>query len=648
MVLQLLQKKIVTGSYTKVKGHLLKLPNHNVEKCLAISNEVLTELLQEHNLAESRKNRENEEAKKRQAYVTLPSGSDLVQPKKRKGTVTECFNMAERDDADKECARMIYACSLPFSLVVNPHFKRFVSKLGGYKLSGYVPPSYNRLRTTLLAQEKAHIDGLLQPFRDSWKKKGLSLCSDGWTDRQRHPLINMMATSGGGDMFLKAYDTSGKTKGADYVSSLFLETIEKVGANNVVQIITDNAANFKAAATLIEVKYPHIFWTPCVVHSLNLALRSICDPTENSNHYDQCKWISTMTEACQSIRQFVLQHTKALNIFNKYSKLTLLTIAETRFASHIIMYERLLEVKDAVVRMILDDEWKMFRKTIYEKKADFVKECVLFDTWWDKVEYFLEFTTPLNKFLRFTDTDTPCLHMVYDMWDSMIEDVRSIILKHEEKDLISEKSAFFYAIQIVFETRWNKSNTPLHCLAHSLVSKYYCQNWLDEGNSLTPRVAPNEDQEVSQNRNLCFKRLFPNPDDLKNVYAEYGRFAMGLEYFSENYIVDARSTEEPLTWWANYGASTPMLQSLAFKLLSQPASSSCCERNWSIFSLVQRIKRSRLSPQMLDYLVFVHCNMRILDRKREEVPSLPTVTNNTGEDEGSSEVNADDFVDLDV
>ncbi|XP_074287726.1 uncharacterized protein LOC141612878 [Silene latifolia] len=467
-------KKIVTGSYTKVKGHLLKLPNHNVEKCLAISNEVLTELLQEHNLAESRKNRENEEAKKRQAYVTLPSGSDLVQPKKRKGTVTECFNMAERDDADKECARMIYACSLPFSLVVNPHFKR--------------------LRTTLLAQEKAHIDGLLQPFRDSWKKKGLSLCSDGWTDRQHHPLINMMAASGGGAMFLKAYDTSGKTKGADYVSSLFLETIEKVGANNVVQIITDNAANFKAAAMLIEGKYPHIFWTPCVVHSLNLALRSICDPTENSSNYDQCKWIPTMTAACQSIRQFVMQHSKALNIFNKYSKLTLLTIAETRFASHIIMCERLLEVKDALVRMILDDEWKMFRKTIYEKKADFVKECVLFDTWWDKVEYFLEFD-PSNKFLRFTDTDTPCLHMVYDMWDSMIEDVRSIILKHEEKDLISGKSAFFDAIQIVFETRWNKSNTPLLCLAHSLVPKYYCQNWLDGGNSLTPRVAPNEDQE---------------------------------------------------------------------------------------------------------------------------------------------------------
>ncbi|XP_074306053.1 uncharacterized protein LOC141641282 [Silene latifolia] len=241
------------------------------------------------------------------------------------------------------------------------------------------------------------------------------------------------------------------------------------------------------------------------------------------------------------------------------------------------MCQRLLEVKDALVRMILDDEWKSFRKTSYEKKADFVKEFVLFDTWWDKVEYFLKFTAPLNEFLRFTDTDTPCLHMVYDMWDSMIEDVRSIILKHEEKDLISRKS-------------------------------------------LTPRVAPNEDQEVSQNRNLCFKSLFPNPDDLKNVYTEYGHFAMGLENFSENYILDARSTEEPLSWWANYGASTPMLQSLAFKLLSQPASSSCCERNWSIFSLVQRIKRSRLSPQMMYDLMFVHRNLCILERKREEVP----------------------------
>ena len=54
------------------------------------------------------------------------------------------------------------------------------------------------------------------------------------------------------------------------------EVINEVGHQNVVQIITDNAANCKAAGEIIESTFPHIYWTPCVVHTLNLALKNIC------------------------------------------------------------------------------------------------------------------------------------------------------------------------------------------------------------------------------------------------------------------------------------------------------------------------------------------------------------------------------------
>ena len=32
----------------------------------------------------------------------------------------------------------------------------------------------------------------------------------------------------------------------------------------------------KSAGALIEGEYLKIFWTPCVVHTLNLALKNIC------------------------------------------------------------------------------------------------------------------------------------------------------------------------------------------------------------------------------------------------------------------------------------------------------------------------------------------------------------------------------------
>ena len=59
--------------------------------------------------------------------------------------------------------------------------------------------------------------------------------------------------------------------------------IEEVGRHNVVQIITDNAANCKGAGLIIESEYDNIFWTPCVVHTLNLALKSICEPKIGNN-----------------------------------------------------------------------------------------------------------------------------------------------------------------------------------------------------------------------------------------------------------------------------------------------------------------------------------------------------------------------------
>lgn len=499
--------------------------------------------------------------------------------------------------------------------------------LENYRLAGYVPPSFNRLRTTLLAQEKEHINRLLQPIKDTWKKKGVSVVSDGWSDRQRRPLINVMAASSGGAMFLKAIDASGNIKDAEYVANLFIQVIKDLGEANVVQIVTDNASNYKAAGLSIEGKYPHIFWTPCVVHSLNLALKSICEPGEKSLQYTQCKWVSDLVKQVIDIRNFILNHGMANHIFNRYSSLKLLSVAETRFASSFIMAKRLREVKSSLEKMVMDSNWKTYREdgnTIAETKAREVKKCIVDDTFWDQLDYLLSFTEPIIDMLRVADTDAPVLHLVYDMWDSMIENVKKRIFEHEGEDMDIGRSSFFDAIHQILESRWNKSNTPLHCMAHSLVPKYYCDAWLNGGGNGVTRVAPHEDHEVSINRSKCFKRLFPNQTDLRKVYTEYGAFSTSSEYFGQPHVIDARMFEEPISWWANHGASTPLLQALAFKLLSQPASSSCAERNWSTYSVIQSIKRNRLTTSRSEDLVFVHCNLRLLSRKSKEYTDGPT------------------------
>ena len=84
--------------------------------------------------------------------------------------------------------------------------------------------------------------------------------------------------------------------------------------------------------------------------------------------------------------------------------------------------------------------------------------------------------------------------------------------------------------------------------------------------------------------------------------------------------------------WINHGQSVPLLQKIALKLLNQPASSSCCERNWSTYSFMHSMKRNKLTPERAEDLVFVHSNLRLLSRKVEDYKTGPSAMWDVGGD----------------
>jgi hypothetical protein len=60
-----------------------------------------------------------------------------------------------------------------------------------------------------------------------------------------------------------------------------------------------------------------------------------------------------------------------------------------------------------------------------------------------------------------------------------------------------------------------------------------------------------------------------------------------------------------------FGSTTPALQKLAVRLVSQCVSSSGCERNWSTFALLHTKVRNRLTHKKLNKLVYVNYNLRL-------------------------------------
>ena len=177
-----------------------------------------------------------------------------------------------------------------------------------------------------MQKERAHVERLLKPIKDSWLENGVSIVSDGWSDPQRRPLINIMVVSDGGPVFIKAIDGSGEFKDKHYIAGVLKDAIKEIGHEKVVQVITDNANVMKAAGALIEGEYPKIFWTPCVVHTLNLALKNICAAKNTENNevtYEECSWITCITDNASFIRVFIMNHSMRLAMFNEFCPLKL-------------------------------------------------------------------------------------------------------------------------------------------------------------------------------------------------------------------------------------------------------------------------------------------------------------------------------------
>ena len=95
------------------------------------------------------------------------------------GPLERAFQNNARHELDSRIARIFYIDELRFNFARNPYYRSSYSYAITNSIQGYVPPRYNALRTTLLQKERAHVERLLKPIKDSWLENGVSIVSDG-------------------------------------------------------------------------------------------------------------------------------------------------------------------------------------------------------------------------------------------------------------------------------------------------------------------------------------------------------------------------------------------------------------------------------------------------------------------------------------
>nr|XP_004500101.1 uncharacterized protein LOC101496546 [Cicer arietinum] len=169
------------------------------------------------------------------------------------------------------------------------------------------PPSYHELRVPLLEKELEYTKALLNGHQLHHAKYGCSIMSDGWTDRKNMTLINFLVNSTAGTMFVKSIDASSYMKTGIKIFELLDNFVEEIGEQNIVQVVTDNGSNYVLAGTLLTAKRPHLFWTPCAAHCLDLMLEDI----------GKIAKVKMVIQKGISLVGFIYNHTLALNIMRK-------------------------------------------------------------------------------------------------------------------------------------------------------------------------------------------------------------------------------------------------------------------------------------------------------------------------------------------
>ncbi|KAL8156124.1 hypothetical protein AgCh_001280 [Apium graveolens] len=165
--------------------------------------------------------------------------------------IEKAFGAIERHDVDIGIVRFLCANGIPSNVLRSPEMALMTNAIKNAP-KDYKHPSADRARTSLLDDCKRVIEKECVPISDTWTMQGTSIISDGWTNIKKKSLINVFASNSRGSMFLYAEDFSDVEKTRKEISNFLLKAIDEVGSSNHLQVITDNAANCKAAGKEIE------------------------------------------------------------------------------------------------------------------------------------------------------------------------------------------------------------------------------------------------------------------------------------------------------------------------------------------------------------------------------------------------------------
>jgi hypothetical protein len=246
---------------------------------------------------------------------------------------------------DNHVADFLYENKISLHIVNSRSWVIMLESIGKYG-PGYRGPSYHDARVPWLERAVNRTSDLRTKHEEAWKEYGCSLMSDGWTDtRQRH-LINFLANSPAGTYFLGSVNASSEVASANMLADLLEKQINKIGKEHVVQVVTDNGANFKAPGRILMERIPHLFWTPCAAHCLDLLLEDI----------GRIKEFNSCINMAKKVSRFIYKHGRIHNLMRDKIGGDLVRMGVTRFATSFLTLASMHRHRNGLRNLFVSDE----------------------------------------------------------------------------------------------------------------------------------------------------------------------------------------------------------------------------------------------------------------------------------------------------
>ncbi|KAL4614173.1 hypothetical protein ACB092_07G034900 [Castanea dentata] len=535
------------------------------------------------------------------AFVTPPPKTTQMGQSEEEiqATANDAHKKELREKACADIARWLYEAGIPLNAVNFGSFNVAIQSIGRYGI-GMKPPSYYEVRVPLLKKEVAHIDDIMKSHKKEWARTGCSIMSSGWQDKSHRSLINFLVNCSKGSMFIESIDVSSMNK-EEKMFQLLDSMVEKIGVDNVVQVITNNDSSNKMA---------DIAKLPIIKRTIKRAIE---------------------------LTGYIYNRAGLLNMMRRFTgQRSLLRPATTRFATSFLTLSSIHKQKKNLGKMFTSEDWT-HSKWAKEPTGQSVALTILMPSFWSTIDYSIKVSGPLVRVLRLVDGEKkPAMGYIYKAMDQAKEAI-SLSFKEREDQ--------YREIFEIIDRRWEcQLHLPLHAAGYFLNPEYFYDN----------RSKIEQDVKVMSGLYKCIERLVPETKKQDKISEELELYKEEEGVFGMHMAIRHRKKDAPAAWWFAYGASTPNLQQFAVKVLSLTCSSSRCERNWSMFEHVHSKKRNRLAQSRMVDLVYIEynraLNMRYNLRDTIDPISLKDIddsnewlTGRVEEEEGDEFVLSDDI-----